>query len=357
MPLQNFSALDLLSTAVLWIDAHARIVYANSAAENLLKLSNKRLPHEPITDIFPAATWLSRVLRQALANNLVYVEHEVPLMPAGGSELLLDCIVTPVVQAAEPALILEMRPLNQQIKAQREERLQQERERNRELIRNLAHEIKNPLGGIRGAAQLLEGELQRNELKEYTRVIIAEADRLQVLLNRLLAARRPEQKSIVNVHELLERVRTLLLAEYPNGLTIARDYDASLPEIEACGEQLIQALLNIARNAAQALAGHGSITLRTRIEYKVTLNKRRFRLAIRMEVIDNGPGVAAALRDKIFYPLVSGREDGTGLGLTIAQDFVMQQGGLIEVESEPGHTCFAVVIPILATEHWEGSNA
>jgi two-component system nitrogen regulation sensor histidine kinase GlnL len=214
------------------------------------------------------------------------------------------------------------------------------------LIRNLAHEIKNPLGGLRGAAQLLERELERPELTEYTQVIMKEADRLQSLMDRLLAPNRIPQKVSLNIHEPLERVRSLLLAEYPQGLRIRRDYDVSLPAVAADREQIIQALLNIARNSAQALKGRGEIVLRTRVARQVTLARKLHRLGVTVQIVDNGPGVPADIRDRIFFPLVSGREGGTGLGLTIAQDYVHRHGGVIELESEPGRSCFTLLLPL-----------
>jgi two-component system nitrogen regulation sensor histidine kinase GlnL len=222
----------------------------------------------------------------------------------------------------------------------------------KELIRNLAHEIKNPLGGIRGAAQLLEMELQNPELTEYTEVIVHEADRLQALVDRLLAPHRhPHQVGDVNIHEVCERVRSLILVEHPQGLRVVRDYDTSIPEFRGDRAQLIQALLNIVQNAAQALAeriaaGDACITLRTRVARQVTFGRQRYRLALELHVIDNGPGVPDAIRDRIFYPLVSGRDGGSGLGLTLAQTFVQRHHGMIECESRPGRTDFRILIPL-----------
>jgi len=223
---------------------------------------------------------------------------------------------------------------------------------NKELIRNLAHEIKNPLGGIRGAAQLLQMEVESKDLSEYAQVIIHEADRLQALVDRLLAPhRRPHVVADMNIHEVCERVRALILAEFPRGLALERDYDTSIPDFRGDREQLIQAVLNIAHNAALALAerraiGDARIVLRTRIARQVTLGKQRYRLALELHVEDNGPGIPEAIRDRIFYPLVSGREGGSGLGLTLAQTFVSQHQGTIDCESEPGRTLFRITMPL-----------
>lgn len=226
---------------------------------------------------------------------------------------------------------------------------------NRELIRNLAHEIKNPLGGLRGSAQLLERELDRPDLREYTQVIIKEADRLQALMDRLLTPHRLPQTTTVNIHEVCERVRSLILAEFPSGLKVRRDYDTSIPEFQGDREQLIQTVLNIVRNAAQALLASGGspvagaeIHLCTRVVRQVTLAKRRYRLALELQVIDNGPGIPAAIRDTIFFPLVSGRAGGSGLGLTLAQTFVQHHHGVVECESQAGRTVFRITLPLQA---------
>jgi len=260
-------------------------------------------------------------------------------------------IVTQIEPGADRVLI-ELLEIEQQTRQDREERALGQVQANKELIRNLAHEIKNPLGGIRGAAQLLEMEVDSRELTEYTQVIIHEADRLQALVDRLLAPhRKPHVVSDVNIHEVCERVRSLILAEFPRGLTVLRDYDISIPDFRGDREQLIQAVLNIAHNAAQALseriaAGDALLTLRTRVTRQATIGKRRFRLALELHIEDNGPGVPEDIRDRIFYPLVSGRDGGSGLGLTLAQTFVQQHQGTIECDSEPGRTVFRIVIPL-----------
>jgi two-component system nitrogen regulation sensor histidine kinase GlnL len=250
------------------------------------------------------------------------------------------------LQIAAARLLVEFRQIDEQLKSDREEQLLGQQRANRELIRNLAHEIKNPLGGIRGSAQLLERELERPALREYTQVIIKETDRLQQLMDRLLTPNRLPHYAPINVHEALERVRSLILAEYGEAIEIARDYDTSLPEVPGDREQLIQAVLNVVRNAVQALEGRGKIALRTRVARQVTLAKRRVRLALVVDIIDNGPGVPEAIRDRIFYPLVSGRENGSGLGLTLAQTFVEQHHGTIVCDSRPGYTCFTITLPV-----------
>jgi two-component system nitrogen regulation sensor histidine kinase GlnL len=292
-----------------------------------------------------------RVFLQALEgvhdNEYSTLRYDASLRRAGRDLLLVHVNLTQTDVPDE--ILVEMMPLEQQARQEREERLLDQAQANKELIRNLAHEIKNPLGGIRGAAQLLEIDPQ---LTEYTRVIIHEADRLQTLVDRLLAPhRRPHVVGDVNIHEVCERVRSLVLVEFPRGLRVIRDYDTSIPEFRGDREQLIQAVLNIAHNACQALteriaAGDACLTFRTRIARQVTFGKQRYRLALELHVIDNGPGVPDSIKDRIFFPLVSGREGGSGLGLTLAQTFVQQHHGLIECDSEPGRTDFKILIPL-----------
>ena len=344
-----FAGLDLLSSSVLVLDAGLKIRYINSAAENLLAVSSRSAVGALLGEIVEASASLHEALDQALAHNWGYTGQGVEVRRLDGVALQLNCTVNPVEAAVEAnggaRLLLELWPIDQQLRATREERLLEQQLASRELIRNLAHEIKNPLGGIRGSAQLLERELDDPQLREYTQVIIAEADRLQDLLIRLLTSHRMMQPTQLNLHDVVERVRRLILAEFP-GVAVRRDYDTSLPLVTGDREQLIQAILNIARNAAQAMQSSGEIVMRTRAARQVTLAKRRFKLAVQLQVIDNGPGIPDDIRDRIFYPLVSGRENGSGLGLSLAQSFVEQHHGAIEVESRPGRTCFTIFLPI-----------
>ncbi|MDQ7989694.1 MAG: nitrogen regulation protein NR(II) [Candidatus Dactylopiibacterium sp.] len=341
---QSTAGLELLSSAVVMIAADRSICYVNPSAEHLFALSSRQCMGQHLSALLGDLPGLWAALDNALANNWSHTGQNLAIKRPNAQALHVDCTATPV--SLPPArLLLEFRPIDAQLKVAREERLAEQQQVNRELVRNLAHEIKNPLGGIRGSAQLLERELDAPEWREYTQVIIAEADRLQDLMNRLLNSHRMMHPSVVNVHDVLERVLRLIQAEFP-GITVRRDYDVSLPLLTADREQLIQAILNISRNAAQAMQESGSITLRTRAARQVTLAKRRHKLALELQVIDNGPGIPVDIRDKIFYPLVSGREGGTGLGLSIAQSFVEQHQGTIELESVPGRTCFTILLPI-----------
>ena len=350
----SLGGLDLLASAVLILDTHGHIAYANAAAETLLENSFKVLHRQRLADLFVNGDKLALIFDQAMQRKFDEKREDLVLERIGRNALHLNMVATVIDDPDNPVLI-ELRENVQQVKLDREERILDQTQANKELIRNLAHEIKNPLGGIRGAAQLLELELPGQglkDLREYTQVIIKESDRLQTLVDRLLAPhRRPQIVGDVNIHEVFERVRSLILAEFPQGLRIVRDYDLSLPEFRGDKEQLIQAVLNIAHNAAQALApriakGDAELILRSRIARSITIAKVRYRLALDLHIVDNGPGIPAELKDRIFYPLVSGREGGSGLGLTLAQTFIQQHSGVIECESRPGLTDFRILIAL-----------
>jgi two-component system, NtrC family, nitrogen regulation sensor histidine kinase GlnL len=339
-----YHGLELLSTAVLILDETLHVIYANPAAETLLAHGRKHFIGVELDKALPGNSEFIHRLGQSLEDDAAFNEHDLEL-DLSGERVHLHCMITPM-ETGPTRLLLELRELEQQLKIAREAKILEQQEANRELIRNLAHEIKNPLGGIRGAAQLLERELGDPELREFTQVIVKETDRLQSLMNRLLTPSRLPRVEAVNVHEVTERVRTLLLAEFPEALEVRRDYDTSLPELIGDKEQLIQAILNVARNAAQATGGAGEIRLVTRIARQVTIARCRHRHAIAVSIEDNGPGVPAELAERIFYPLVSGREGGTGLGLSLAQSYVSQHQGLIEFESSPGRTRFTILVPV-----------
>jgi two-component system nitrogen regulation sensor histidine kinase GlnL len=346
----SFSGLELLATAVVALDERFVVRYANPAAENLLATGAKSLIGQPFLALFLEKEVLLASLREARATHWDYAAQNVTYMQLRREPLPLSCVVTRI-DGSGLALLAELRPISEQLRLAREERIVAGEQANRELIRNLAHEIKNPLGGLRGSAQLLERELDQRrhsgapitgELKEYTQVIIKEADRLQALMDRMLTPHRAPRVEPMSVHEVLERVRSLVKAEF--GVVIERDYDPSLPELVGDREQLIQAVLNIARNAAQA--GSKSVTFKTRAVRQLTILRHRNRLALELQVIDDGPGVPEGIQDRIFNPLVSGREGGTGLGLSLAQTFVQYHQGVIEFESRPGRTIFRILLPL-----------
>jgi len=349
----NLDAFDHLATMVAVIESDGQCLFANAAFEEVLGLSRRSVLRESIFDWFVEPALLQDIVRCVSANE--YRTSRLQAQLKRHPNVFLDALpVQAIVTRLEhnDLVLIELVEVEQQTKQEREERALDQAQANKELIRNLAHEIKNPLGGIRGSAQLLQMELESKSLTEYTQVIIHEADRLQALVDRLLAPhRRPHLVGDVNIHEVCERVRTLILAEFPKGLQVWRDYDTSLPDFRGDREQLIQAVLNIAHNAAQALSdrvktGDAVLTLKTRVARRVTINRHLHRLALVLHIEDNGPGIPEAIRDRIFYPLVSGRDGGSGLGLTLAQTFVQQHQGTIECESEPGRTVFKLLIPL-----------
>ena len=347
----RFHAFDWLATPIAVLQSNGTVVFVNSELEDVIGQSRRSLEGESFLNFFSDPQPLLHALSGAKANEFAALRYDAELLRINPEESLpVHVIVAQSDQSDE--VIIELLPIQQQTRQDREERLIDQAQANKELIRNLAHEIKNPLGGIRGAAQLLEMEMESKELTEYTQVIIREADRLQILVDRLLAPhRRPHMVGDVNIHEVCERVRSLVVAEFPKGLRVIRDYDTSIPEFRGDREQLIQAVLNIAHNAALALSdrvteGDAQLTFKTRITRQVTFGKQRYRLALELHVIDNGPGVPDSIKDRIFFPLISGREGGSGLGLTLAQTFVQQHHGMIECESVPGRTDFKILIPL-----------
>jgi two-component system nitrogen regulation sensor histidine kinase GlnL len=346
----RYQSFDLLATLVAVVNAGGDVLFSNSALEDALGTSRRTIIGSSFAEAFTEPSQLQNALDGASENEFAALRYDAWLKRTAQDPMPVHVIITRPELSDE--IIVEMVPLEQQTRQDREERLAEQAQTNKELIRNLAHEIKNPLGGIRGAAQLLEMEMESPELTEYTQVIIHEADRLQSLVDRLLAPhRRPHMVGDVNIHEVCERVRSLILAEFPKGLRVVRDYDTSIPEFRGDREQLIQTVLNIAHNACQALAeriaaGDAHLTFKTRVARQVTFGKQRYRLALELHVIDNGPGVPDSIKDRIFYPLVSGREGGSGLGLTLAQTFVQQHHGSIEVDSMPGRTDFKILIPL-----------
>ena len=346
-----YSGLELLATAVVAIDGGYTVRYANQAAEDLLGTGARSLIGQRFPSLFVDGPALEAMLAEALAVHWSYRAQTVNYERPGRQPTPLSCVVTPIEVPGTP-LLVELRPIQEQLRLEREERLLDQQETTRELLRNLAHEIKNPLGGLRGSAQLLERELERADLKEYTQVIIKEADRLQGLLDRLLTPRRAVQLARVNIHEVLERVRSLVQAEFPAGISVMRNYDPSVPDLVGDIEQLIQAVLNVVRNAAQALlseanAGRGgAIVLRTRSARQVTIARQRHKLALELQVIDDGPGVPEDIRDRVFNPLVSGREGGSGIGLALVQTYVQNHGGVVEFDSRPGRTVFTLLLPL-----------
>lgn len=348
--IESAELLDALVTSVFLLDQDLHVNYLNAAAQTLLGLGANQALGRRFSELARGAESLLTLFERARAGGEGIVQRELSWPAAGGVDRILDCAVTQITVGHSPQLLLEIEDITQHRRLTRENALLAQLGGSRLMVRQLAHEIKNPLGGLRGAAQLLERELLDPALREYTRVIISEADRLTNLLDSMLGPGRPPTKQLVNVHELLERVFHLLRSEAPEGVTVDRDYDPSLPALTIDPNHIIQAMLNLGRNAIQALSGGGvhspRLVLRTRAASNVSVGARRHRLVASIQFEDNGPGVLAEIRDTIFYPLVSGRSAGTGLGLGIAQDLVSRHGGLIEFDSAPGRTIFIISLPM-----------
>ena len=349
--IEGTELLDSLVTSVFLLDQDLRVLYLNAAAQTLLGLGPNQALGRNITDLTRGSDTLLPLFDRARQGGEGVVQRELAWPAQGGVDRILDCAVTQITLGQDDfRLLLEIEDITQHRRLTRENALLAQLGGSRLMVRQLAHEIKNPLGGLRGAAQLLERELLDPALREYTRIIISEADRLTNLLDSMLGPGRPPSKQLINVHELLERVYHLLRSEAPEGVAVDRDYDPSLPPLTVDPNHIIQAMLNLGRNAIQALSGglvqSPRLILRTRAVSNVSVGTQRHRLVASIQFEDNGPGVLAEIRDTIFYPLVSGRSDGTGLGLGIAQDLVSRHGGLIEFDSAPGRTIFVISLPM-----------
>ncbi|MFP4137213.1 MAG: nitrogen regulation protein NR(II) [Halomonas sp.] len=338
--------MEHLTTAVLLLDGKLRVAWMNPAAEALLSVSLSRVQGVSLCSLMEQEDGLAEVLTKARDAFHPFTRREARLAMLGGEPLMVDYTVTPL---SRDELLLEVEPRDRLMRISREEALLTRQETVKVLTRGLAHEVKNPLGGIRGAAQLLERDLDDPALKEFTRIIVEEVDRLRDLVDSMLGPNRVARHEPVNIHKVLERVRTLLIAEHPE-VGIERDYDPSLPDLAGDEAQLIQAVLNVARNAEEAMQGAGTpeprLVLRTRARRQFTLGAERHRLVCEVGILDNGPGVPEALKETLFYPMVSGRPDGSGLGLSIAQGILHRHQGLIECDSVPGHTEFRLLIPL-----------
>lgn len=342
--------LDNLNTAVVLLSPELIIEYINPASENLFQFSSKQANGAHLKKVMFVDHAFEQHLLDAISDTHPISEHEAIVKLAAGREITIDYVLTPLsYQSDETHLMLEITHMDRHIRIAREEKLLSEQNATRNLVRGMAHEIKNPLGGLRGAAQLLERELPSEELKEYTQIIIGEADRLQSLVDRMLGPNNIPKKRNVSIHQILEHVRQLIQIELSDDQHIyfKLDYDPSLPDIMADSDMMIQAVLNITRNAINALNGNGEITLRTRPLRHFTIGHTHHRLVLQTEIIDNGPGIPEELQEQIFYPMVTGRAEGTGLGLSIAQSLINQHDGLIKMNSRPGHTVFTIYLPLM----------
>lgn len=338
--------LDHLADAVLLFDEGFRLLYMSSSGEMLFGVSARQLQGtEVISVLFPEGQVTVQEAKHVIESGISLTKRNLVVVQLHRS-ITVNVTVTPLFDDKKPGVLMQVQQVDRHLRISMGEQLLAQQNAAKMLLRGLAHEIKNPLGGLRGAAQLLDRELGEEELREYTSIIIEESDRLQSLLDRMLATNKPSRKSPLNIHRVLERVRQLVQVEAPPSVSIVRDYDPSIPDILGDADQLIQAILNIARNALQAVGRKGEIVLRTRIHRQVTIGTRRSKLAIRVDIVDSGPGVDPELLNQIFYPMVTGRAEGTGLGLSIAQSLINQHGGLVECSSSPGCTVFSIFLPL-----------
>lgn len=339
--------IDNLNVAVLLFDEDLRLIYINPAGEMLFAVSARQAQGLLLNEWFRGPALFTKLLLRSRDSNQALTEREMQLHLPLDRNVTVNCTVIPINEPQlENLLLVELQHVDRQLRINREENLLVQHQAARAVVRGLAHEIKNPLSGLRGAAQLLERELSSEDLKEYTGIIIGEADRLQTLVDRMLGPNTLPRKRLVNIHHILEHVRMLVSAGASPHIAIMRDYDPSIPEIYADADQIIQATLNIVRNAVQALGEAGHITLRSRTDRQITIGQQYHRLVARIDIIDNGPGIPSDIIEKIFYPMVTGRAGGSGLGLSISQSLINQHGGLIECNSRPGETQFTLLLPL-----------
>jgi two-component system nitrogen regulation sensor histidine kinase GlnL len=369
LPPEAQELLDTLSTAVIVLDEALTILSANSSAENLLGVSSNQARGRPLLELLSIPEVLQETFKRVLENATACAQREVSLRPIalGGEDRVMDVCAAPLetsrsqlppdqqsARSSAKKLVIEISDATQRQRLSRETALLAQLGGSRLMIRQLAHEIKNPLGGLRGAAQLLERQLKDDAMREYTEIIISEADRLAALVDSMLGPGRLPRKERLNVHELCEHVHHLLRSEALGEVLIERDYDPSVPPATLDRHMIVQAMLNLGRNALQAVGksaglntdNRGRIILRTRVLSNQSIGTAHHRLVACVQFEDNGSGVPPQIREMLFYPFVTAREGGTGLGLAVAQDLVTRHGGLIEFESEPGRTLFSLLLPI-----------
>ena len=340
---------DTLSTAVIVMNMDLHIMSMNAAAENLFGQSRERILNKPYSSLFNEAM-IKNHLEFVIKNEEPQALRGCHLRGKHRDSFTVDCVASPLLKKGKlTGVVLELYRTDHLIRIAREEQLLSQQEATQTLVRGMAHEIKNPLGGLRGAAQLLESELKNPELKEYTHIIISEADRLQNLVDRMLGSREPTKNEMVNIHEVLERVRRLVKADIPENVKLRFDYDPSIPDLFADRDNLIQIVFNIVGNALKAVGDTGNILFKTRVLRNYVINHRQHRIALCLEIIDDGKGVPEDIRDKLFFPMISGSAQGTGLGLSIAQSLANRHHGVIEFNSKPGKTCFKLLLPIDAS--------
>ncbi len=349
-----FRVLENLNHAVLLFDQELQLRYLNVEAERLFDNSARHLIGQPAKQLFSGESELVVQLDHSISTLQPFTHRAISLTLSYKNPIMVDLTASPFSEnQVVNEIIVEISQVDRMVRIAQDEILFKQQNITQEIVRGLAHEVKNPLGGLRGAAQLLEKELPNKDLKEYTQVIISEADRLQNLVNRLLGPSTLPKQQLINIHEMLERVRHLVIAEVDSDIKLHRDYDPSIPDLKADPDQLIQAILNIVRNAVEALSGSGNIYLKTRIQRQFSIGHHRFRLVVSISIIDDGPGIPPEIKERVFYPLVTSRAKGTGLGLSIAQTLIQKHSGIIECNSKLGHTEFTINIPVNDVEYTE----
>jgi two-component system nitrogen regulation sensor histidine kinase GlnL len=341
--------LDSINSAIVCLDQSLRVCYVNSTAEALFGASSSTLLGKDFDRLFSQVEFntITSSLSDFWPQAQALTEHEARLTLSNGKSIIADYSIYPLDDTQpEGITLVEIRPVDRQLQIAREEISQLHNRASQQFARGMAHEIQNPLGGIRGAAQLLEKEITQPSMKEYTDVIISEVDRLQALVKNMLGPNTKVDRKPVNILEILEHIRKLLLAAEPDKFIIRRDYDPSIPELLADRDQLIQAFLNIALNAVQALEKDGEITFKTRVGRQFTIGQTSHPLVMQVGIIDNGRGISSELGNTIFLPMVTDKAQGSGLGLTIAQEIISRHGGLIRPESLTSGTMFSIFLPL-----------
>lgn len=345
-----------LTNTVIMLDCNLKVDYINPVGEMLFEMSVNRMRGMDISELLGQVPNLVEEIQQSLISSNPFTQREIELALPNQRVIQADCVVTPVLDVKDRpninkrAMLIELNNLNRGIKISREENQFVQSHAMRAMIRGLAHEIKNPLGGLRGAAQLLERELDNEEQKEFTNIIIGEADRLRNLVNRLLGPNTPPHRQDVNIHEVTEHVSQILSVDKPEQVKILHDYDPSVPELEADRDQLIQAILNIAVNALHAVGEKGKIKFITRTKRHINIGPQHHKLVCEVEIVDDGKGIPEEMMESIFFPMVTSRADGSGLGLSISQSLIQQHGGAIHCTSKPGHTVFRIHLPIKSSQ-------
>lgn len=351
MKTESIDIADAMSTGVLMLTPSLDIQYMNASAEMLFGSSRRRMEGRPYQRLLKEDI-LGWVIDKSVDTSEVQSLRELHLTTSHDGVVIADIIVSPQVTDENnlEGVLIELYRIDQQLRITQEETLLSQLQTTQSLVRGMAHEIKNPLGGLRGAAQLLETELPSPELREYTSIIISEADRLQVLVDRMSGSQSPTIQENINIHEVLERVRKLVSVDIPSKVNIRFDYDPSIPELRADKDKLIQIVLNMVVNSLKAVGNKGEVVFKTRVIRRFMMNQKIHRLVLKLQIIDDGVGIPDEIKDKVFFPMVSGSADGTGLGLSIAQSLANAHDGLIEFQSTPGDTCFTLLLPIQAQE-------